>query len=721
MTLHHFFLGLSIFLVSNLATAQSTQTMPLQYPTTQQVDQVDNYFGTDVADPYRWLEDDRSAETAAWVETQNELTFAYLRSIPFRDDIEKRLTTLWDYEKYSAPSREGDYYYFFKNDGLQNQSVLYQQKGLDGEPTVFLDPNQFSEDGTVSLGSYNFTKDGSLMAYSISESGSDWRKVLIMDVATQKILEDTLVDVKFSGVAWKGNEGIYYSSYDKPTEGSDLSGINTQHKLYYHPLGTLQSEDKLVFGGEATPRRYVGGSVTEDQRFLVVTAANSTSGNELYVRDLTQPNSQLVPIVEGFDSEQYVAHSQGDTLYIVTNQDAPNRRIVTVSAANPQPENWQTLVPEQQQVLESVSVAGGKMFLEYLKDATTQIKQYDLQGNEEKEIKLPTLGTAGGFDGNQEDTVVFYAFTSFTYPTSIYAYDINTGESTLFREPTVDFDPDAYETQQVFYKSKDGTEIPMFIVYKKGLKKDGQNPTYLYAYGGFNISLTPRFSVTQLYWLENGGIYAMPNLRGGGEYGEAWHEAGTKMNKQNVFDDFIAAAEYLKTENYTSTEKLMISGGSNGGLLIGATMTQRPDLCRVAVPQVGVLDMLRYNKFTAGAGWASDYGIADSSQAMFEYLYDYSPLHNVREVAYPATLITTGDHDDRVVPAHSFKFAATLQEKNTGSYPILIRVETKAGHGAGKPTTKQIAEWADVFAFTYQNMGIQPGQQEEPTVKQGQE
>ena len=719
--IHHFFLILSFSLTGSLAVAQNTQTMPLQYPTTRQVDQVDNYFGTDVADPYRWLEDDRSAETAAWVEAQNELTFAYLYTIPFRDDIEKRLTTLWDYEKYSAPSREGDYYYFFKNNGLQNQSVLYQQKGLDGEPTVFLDPNQFSEDGTVSLAVNSFTKDGSLMAYSISESGSDWRKVLIMDVATKKILEDTLVDVKFSGIAWRGKEGIYYSSYDKPTEGSDLSGINTQHKLYYHPLGTPQSEDELVFGGEATPRRYVGGYVTEDERFLVVTAANSTSGNELYVQDLTQPGSKFVQLMEGFDSEQYVAHSQGDTLYMVTNLDAPNRRIVTVDAASPQSENWKTLVPEQQQVLESVSTAGGKMFLEYLKDATTQIKQYDLQGNQEKEIKLPTLGTAGGFDGDQEDTVVFYAFTSFTYPTSIYAYDINTGESTLFRQPTVDFNPDDYETEQVFYKSKDGTEVPMFIVHKKGLKKDGQNPTHLYAYGGFNVSLTPWFSVTQLYWLENGGIYAMPNLRGGGEYGEAWHEAGTKMNKQNVFDDFVAAAEYLKAKNYTSTEKLMISGGSNGGLLVGATMTQRPDLCRVAIPHVGVLDMLRYNKFTAGAGWAYDYGIADSSQAMFEYLYAYSPLHNVRKVDYPATLITTADHDDRVVPAHSFKFAATLQEKNTGSYPILIRIETKAGHGAGKPTTKQIAEWADVFAFTYQNIGIKPGQQEEPTVKQGEE
>ena len=690
-------------------TEESTEIMTVEYPPTEQVNQVDTYFGTEVADPYRWLEDDRSAKTAAWVEAQNEVTNAYLSKIPFRDAINERLTQLWNYEKYSAPSKEGNAYYFFKNDGLQNQAVLHRQTSLDAEPEVFLDPNTFSSDGTVSLGSTGFTEDGSLLAYTISESGSDWRKILVMDVATQELVEDTLRDVKFSGVSWRGNEGFYYSSYDKSEEGSELSARNMNHKLLYHTLGTPQSEDQLVFGGEEQPRRYIGGGVTEDQRYLVITAAMSTSGNELYVQDLSQAGSEIIPMVEGFDSEQYVAHSEGTTLYVVTNRNAPNQRIVTVDAQAPQSENWQDLVPEREEVLESVSFAGGKMFLNYLQDATTHIEQYDLQGNKEKDIELPTLGTAGGFDGKADDDTVFYAFTSFTYPTTIYSYDIASGESTVFRQPTVDFNPDDYQTEQVFYPSQDGTKVPMFIVHKKGLKKDGRNPTYLYAYGGFNISLTPSFSVTNLYWMENGGVYAMPNLRGGGEYGETWHQAGTQMNKQNVFDDFIAAAEYLKQEQYTSTDKLAISGRSNGGLLIGATMTQRPDLCQVALPGVGVLDMLRYHQFTAGAGWAYDYGIADSSQAMFEYLHDYSPLHNVEEgVSYPATLVTTADHDDRVVPAHSFKFAATLQEKQAGDNSVLIRIETKAGHGAGKPVAMQIAEWTDIFAFTFYNMDWLP-------------
>ena len=703
-----YFLGLAVAMTACATTEEST-SMTVDYPPTEKVSQVDTYFGTEVPDPYRWLEDDRSAKTAAWVKAENEVTDAYLSNIPFRDAINERLTQLWDYEKYSAPSREGDAYYFFKNDGLQNQSVLYRQASLEAEPEEFLNPNTFSDDGTVSLGSTGFTDDGSLLAYSISESGSDWRKILVMDVATKELVEDTLRDVKFSGVSWRGNEGFYYSSYDKSEDGSDLSARNMNHKLLYHPLGTPQSEDQLVFGGEAQSRRYIGGGVTEDQRYLAINAAMSTSGNELYVKDLTKSDSEIIPVVEGFDSEQYVAYSEGTTLYIVTNREAPNRRIVTVDAQSPQSDNWQDLVPEREEVLESVSFAGGKMFLNYLQDATTHIEQYDLRGNKEKDIELPTLGTAGGFDGKEDDKTVFYAFTSFTYPTTIYSYDIASGESTVVRQPTVDFNPDDYETQQVFYPSKDGTKIPMFIVHKKGLKKDGRNPTYLYAYGGFNISLTPSFSVTNLYWLENGGVYAMPNLRGGGEYGETWHEAGTQMNKQNVFDDFIAAAEYLKQEQYTSTDKLAISGRSNGGLLIGATMTQRPDLCQVALPGVGVLDMLRYHQFTAGAGWAYDYGIADSSRAMFEYLYDYSPLHNIEEGAsYPATLVTTADHDDRVVPAHSFKFAATLQEKQTGDNPVLIRIETKAGHGAGKPTAMQIAEWTDIFAFTFANLDWLP-------------
>ncbi|MEK6479549.1 prolyl oligopeptidase family serine peptidase [Catalinimonas sp. 4WD22] len=689
-------------------SSQTNENMNIQYPSTQKVEQTDTYFGTEVADPYRWLEDDRSEETAQWVEAQNEVTFNYLENIPFRKGIEDRLTELWNYEKYSAPSKKGNKYYFYKNDGLQNQSVMYVQESLEAEPEVFLDPNKFSEDGTVALSGTSFTEDGSLLAYSISESGSDWRKIMVMDVESRKLVSDTLKDVKFSGISWKGKEGFYYSSYDKPEEGSALSGVNMNHKLYYHKLGTSQSEDALIFGGEQTPRRYVGGSVSEDDRFLGITAANGTSGNELYVKDLSK-DGEIIQIIDDFEHDNYLVHNEGDQLYILTNLDAPNKRIITVDAANPKPENWKDLIPEKEEVLESVSFAGGKMFVNYLKDASTRIEQYDLQGNFEKEVTLPAIGTAGGFDGKKEDETVFYYFTSFTYPTTIYSYHIPSGESKIFRQPEVDFDPEAYETKQVFYQSKDGTEVPMFIVHRKGLEMNGQNPTYLYGYGGFNVSLTPGFSVARLYWLENGGVFAMPNLRGGGEYGEAWHEAGTQMNKQNVFDDFITAGEYLKQEGYTSTEKLAIAGGSNGGLLVGATMTQRPDLCKVALPAVGVLDMLRYHKFTAGAGWAPDYGIADSSQAMFDYLYGYSPLHNIKEgVEYPATLVTTADHDDRVVPAHSFKFAATLQEKHEGENPVLIRIETKAGHGAGKPTSKQIEEWADKYAFTFYNLNEIP-------------
>ena len=695
--------------VACTTTEESTETMSVEYPPTEKVSQVDTYFGNEVPDPYRWLEDDQSAETAAWVDAQNEVTDAYLNDIPFREAINERLTELWNYEKYSAPSKEGDAYYFFKNDGLQNQSVLYRQESLEAEPEVFLDPNTFSDDGTVALSSISFTDDGSLLAYSISESGSDWRKILVMDVATQQVVEDTLKDVKFSGISWQNNDGFYYSSYDKPEEGSALSARNMNHKLFYHTLGAPQEQDQLIFGGEAQPRRYVSGRVTEDQRYLAISAAMSTSGNELYVKDLSQPNGEIVPIVTDFDSEQSIVHSEGNTLYIVTDREAPNQRVVTVDSRQPQPKQWQDLVAERDEVLEAATFAGGKMFLNYLKDASTRIEQYDLQGNQEKIIELPAIGSAGGFGGKQEDKTVFYTFTSFTYPTTIYSYDIASGESTVFRQPSIDVNPDDYVTEQVFYESKDGTKVPMFIVHKKGLEKNGQNPTYLYAYGGFNISLTPYFSVTQLYWLENGGVYAMPNLRGGGEYGKSWHEAGTKMNKQNVFDDFIAAAEYLKQEKYTSTERLAIAGGSNGGLLVGATMTQRPDLCQVALPAVGVMDMLRYHQFTAGAGWAYDYGIADSSEAMFEYLYDYSPVHNIEEgVSYPATLVTTADHDDRVVPAHSFKFAATLQEKHEGENPVLIRIETKAGHGAGKPTSKQIEEWTDKYAFTFYNMNWLP-------------
>lgn len=699
------FLGTIIFFTACASSEESHESMNIAYPLTKKIAQIDTFFGTEVADPYRWLEDDRSTETGKWVKAQNKVTSAYLNNISFRDDIEQELTRLWNYEKYGTPFKEGNRYFFFKNDGLQNQSVLYVQHGLDAQPEVFLDPNRFSEDGTVALAGLGFTKDGSRMGYLISESGSDWRKILVMDVDSREIIEDTLRDVKFSGIAWKGNEGFYYSSYDKPKEGSALSGLNMNHKLYYHKLGTTQNEDELVFGGEAQPRRYVSAHVTEDERFLVISAAMSTSGNELYIQDLSKPSGKIIQVVDNFEKDHQVVHNEGSTLYILTNLNAPHQRIVTADAASPQPQNWKDLVPEKEDVLTTASFAGGKMFLNYLKDASTQIYQYSLQGQQEKAITLPALGTAGGFEGKKEDTIAFYAFTSFTYPSTIYTYNIETGESKIFRQPKVSFNPEDFETRQVFYESKDGTKVPMFIVHRKGLKPDSNNPTYMYAYGGFNISLTPSFSVPHLYWIQNGGVFAMPNLRGGGEYGEEWHQAGTKLNKQNVFDDFIAAGEYLQREGYTSKEKLVIAGGSNGGLLVGATMTQRPDLCQVALPAVGVMDMLRYHQFTAGAGWASDYGIADSSQAMFEYLYSYSPLHNIKEgVAYPATLVTTADHDDRVVPAHSFKFAATLQEKHTGENPVLIRIETKAGHGAGKPTSKQIEEWADKFAFTFYNL-----------------
>ncbi|MTI20055.1 S9 family peptidase, partial [Fulvivirga sp. RKSG066] len=591
---------------------------------------------------------------------------------------------------------------------LQNQSVLYRKKTLDGEPEVFIDPNKFTEDGTISLAGTSFSDDGSLFAYLISEGGSDWRKAIVMKAENKEIVGDTLYDIKFSGLSWKENDGFYYSSYDKPKQGSALSGKTQFHKLYYHKLGTLQSEDQLIFGGEDQPRRYVGSYLTEDNRFLVISAAESTSGNELYIKDLSKPNSEIVQVVAGFDNDHYVLASVGSKLLINTNLDAPNNRVVEVDASNPAPENWKTFIPESENVL-SVATGGGKIFANYLVDAKTEIKQYSLEGKLEREIELPGIGTATGFSGREQDKTIYYSFTSFTYPSSIFEYDIATGKSTLYEQPEVDFNPEDYETKQVFYKSKDGTEVPMFIVHKKGLELNGKNPTYLYSYGGFNVSLRPSFSTSRIVWLENGGVYAQPNIRGGGEYGEKWHKAGTKMQKQNVFDDFIAAGEYLIENKYTSSDYLAIAGGSNGGLLVGATMTQRPDLAKVAFPAVGVLDMLRYHKFTAGAGWASDYGTSEESKEMFDYLLGYSPVHNLEKgVAYPATMVTTADHDDRVVPAHSFKFAATLQEKHEGDNPVLIRVETDAGHGAGTPISKTIEQEADKYAFAWYNMDIIP-------------
>lgn len=690
-------------------TKEEDNSMDLDYPETKKGDTVDEYFGTQIEDPYRWLEDDHSDETKEWVEAENKVTFDYLDRISYREKLENRLTELWDYEKIGVPFKRGDYVYFYKNDGLQNQSVVYRYK-KDEDPEdaeVFLDPNNFSDDGSTSLDQMSFSEDADLLAYTISEGGSDWRKVIVLNTENKEQVGDTLIDVKFSGVSWKGNEGFFYSSYDAP-EGSQLSAKTDQHKLYFHKMETPQKEDQVIFGGtEAEKHRYVGGNVTEDNRFLVISASNTTSGNNLYIKDLSDENSEIVPIIESEEVNTNVLTTKDNTLYLVTDLDAPNKRVVTVDVDNLSPENWTDFIAETEKVL-SASTAEKYVFAHYMKDALTQVKQFDLEGKEIREVELPGLGSASGFSSKKEEQDVYYSFTNYVTPPTIYKYDLETGDSEVYQKPEIDFDPEDYESQQVFYTSKDGTKVPMMITHKKGLEMNGKNPTMLYAYGGFNISLTPSFSVANLAWLEEGGIYAVPNLRGGGEYGREWHKAGTKMQKQNVFDDFIAAAEYLIDEDYTSSDYLAIRGGSNGGLLVGATMTQRPDLMQVALPAVGVLDMLRYHTFTSGAGWAYDFGTSEDSKEMFEYLKDYSPLHNVKEgVEYPATMITTGDHDDRVVPAHSFKFAAELQDKQTGHNPVLIRIQVNAGHGAGKPTSMIIKEYADIFAFTFYNMGFE--------------
>jgi len=673
------------------------------YPETRKGDIVDTYFDTQVPDPYRWLEDDKSEETAQWVKAQNAVTFGYLEQIPYRENIKNRLTKILNYERVSAPQKHGNYEYYFRNDGLQNQSVLYR-KSADGKEELFLDPNKFAEDGTTSLANFSFTKDGSLLAYAISEGGSDWRKIIIIDTETKEQVEKTLVDIKFSGISWRGKEGIYYSSYDKP-KGSELSAKSDQHKLYYHQLGTDQSSDKVIFG-DKIKRRYVGGGVTENQRFLVISAANSTSGNEVYLMDLKAQNPEIITLVDTYEHDYYVIDADDQYLYIQTNENAPNERLIRVPVNDLDITKAEDLIPESQAVLSSATGAG-YLFAKYTEDAITKMKQYRMDGSLVREIELPGVGTASLLSGELDDEVLYYTFSNYTTPSNIYKFDPKSGQSELYIKPQIAFDSEQYESKQIFYTSKDGTRVPMIISYKKGTKFNGQTPTILYGYGGFNIQLTPAFSTTRAVWMEMGGIYAVANLRGGGEYGKAWHDAGTKLQKQNVFDDFIAAAEYLIDEKYTSAEKLAIMGGSNGGLLVGATMLQRPDLFQVALPAVGVLDMLRYHTFTAGAGWAYDYGTSEDSKEMFEYLLSYSPLHNVESgKEYPATLITTGDHDDRVVPAHSFKFAAELQAKNTGSKPTLIRIETNAGHGAGTPISKTIEQYADIYGFTLWNMGI---------------
>jgi prolyl oligopeptidase len=677
----------------------------VNYPKTTKTPIIESIFETTVIDNYRWLEDDKSAETEAWVKAQNKVTFDYLSKIPYREELKNRLSELWNYEKVGTPFIEGDYTYFSKNDGLQNQSVIFRKKG-DAEAKVFLDPNTFSEDATTSLGSLSFSEDGKTAAYSISESGSDWRKIIIIDSESKIIKEDTLVDIKFSGVSWYRNKGFYYSSYDKP-KGSELSAKTDQHKLYYHKLGTSQKEDEVIFGGIPSEKhRYVFGYLTEDYKYLVISAQISTSGNKLFIKDVSKPNSKLITILDDLKSDTRVIDNRGSKLYLATNLNAPNQKVVSVDATNPTPENWKDFIPETENVL-SPSTGAGFIFATYMVDAVSKVLQYDFDGNLLREIKLPGVGSAGGFSGKTTAKELYFSFTNYNTPASSFKFNPTNGTYTSYWKPSIAFNADAFKSKQVFYTSKDGTKIPMIITHKKGVKLDGKNPTILYGYGGFNLSLTPAFSIANAVWMEQGGIYAVPNLRGGGEYGKKWHDAGTQLKKQNVFDDFIAAAEYLIAERYTSSKFLAVSGGSNGGLLVGSTMTQRPDLIKVALPAVGVLDMLRYHTFTAGAGWGYDYGTAEDSKEMFEYLKGYSPVHNVKAgVKYAATLITTGDHDDRVVPAHSFKFAAELQDKQSGENATLIRIETNAGHGAGTPVAKTIAQYADIFGFTLFNMGF---------------
>ncbi len=690
-----------------LMNACAPQQQKITYPETKKVDTVDVYFGTQVADPYRWLEDDNSEETAEWVTAENKVTFDYLSKIPFREDLRKKLTKIWDYPKYSVTFKRQDHYFFYKNDGMQNQSVLYIQDSLNGDPVVLLDPNKLSEDGTVALGNTAISNDGKYLAYSTSTSGSDWKDIYVMDIETKEVLSDLVKWMKFSGLSWEG-DGFYYSRYDEPVEGTELSDKNEFHKVYFHKVGTKQEDDILIFENKDFPLRNYYSDVTEDERYLMLYEMESSSGNAMYVKDLTKENAEFIPIYTEFDKEINVIDNVDDKLLVMTNINAPKYQLVLIDPANPAEENWQIIIPEKKEVLESAKLAGGKLIVSYMKNASNKAYVHKTNGEFIAEVNLPGIGSIGGFSGRKDDNIAFYSFTSFLYPTTIFKYDIENNSSEVFREPEFDFNADDYTTEQIFYASKDGTKIPMFLTYKKGIEMDGNNPVFLYGYGGFNISLTPSFSVSRLPFIENGGIYVIANLRGGGEYGEEWHDAGKQLNKQNVFDDFIAAAEYLIDNKYTSPEKIAIAGGSNGGLLVGACMTQRPDLFKVALPAVGVMDMLRYHTFTIGWAWAGDYGSSDDS-TQFHYLLGYSPIHNLKKgVEYPATMVTTADHDDRVVPAHSFKFAATLQEKHKGVNPVLIRIETKAGHGAGKPTSKRIDEATDVWAFTFYNLGIKP-------------
>ena len=681
----------------------------IHYPVTKTVNQVDDYFGVKVQDPYRWLENDTSKETEAWVKAENRITFAYLDKIPFRGKIKKRLEELWDYPKMSSLWKEGGYYFFAKNSGMQNQSVYYILKDLKSEPQVILDPNKLSVDGTVALSNFSVSKDGKYLGYGISRSGSDWQEFFIRDIQTKKDLPDHLKWIKFSGLAWHG-EGFYYSRYAKPVQGQELIASNRNSKVYFHKTGTPQKEDRLIYEDPEHPDWSFSPDVTDDQHYLILSVTRSTSGNALYLKDLTQKNAPLVKVVENFDHDYWVVDHTGNRLLIMTNDQAPRYKLIALKDNDLNMDHAVVVLPEnEKEVLTGVVLGGDKLIAEYLKNAHSVLNIYDQQGQFLHEVSLPGIGSVAGFHARPGENLAFYTFTSFTFPSVVYKYDIANNRSEVYFKPDIDFDFDNYVTKQVFYYSKDSTRIPMFIVHRKGLKMNGKNPTLLYGYGGFNINLTPSFRISRLIWLENGGVYAMANLRGGGEYGEKWHQAGTKMHKQNVFDDFIYAAKYLIHEKYTSPAHLAIQGGSNGGLLIGAVVNQAPELFRVALPAVGVMDMLRYHKFTIGRYWASDYGTSEDSKEMFEYLYHYSPLHNIRAgKPYPAMMITTADHDDRVVPAHSFKYAATLQATYKGNNPILIRVETKAGHGGGKPTAKQIEEAADLYAFAFYNIAITP-------------
>ena len=696
-----------IFYLLAFAFMMSCTQKPIHYPPTAKGDVKDTYFGTEVEDPYRWLEDDNSAETAEWVKTQNELTFNYLEKLPFRDQIKTRLTELWDYPKYGTPVKEGGKYFIYKNSGLQNQNVLYTTNDMAVEPTVILDPNTLSDDGTAALTSVTVSDDGKYLMYQLAKSGSDWNEIFVKNIETGEQLPDRLDWVKFSGISWY-NDGFFYSAYDKPEAGSELSKANEFQKVYFHKLGTEQSADQLIESDKDNPKLMFGASLTDDKRFLLVSKSKGTSGNALEIKDLSKKNAAFVSLMDNYGYEFNPVENEGDDLYVLTNYKAPKYRLVKINTNKPEEKNWMDIIPEKKDVLESVVMIGGKLVVNYMTDAHSKTEVYSYDGVLDHEVQLPGIGTVSAFSGKKEENIAYYSYTSYNTPGEIYKYDFTTKESSLHFRPEVKFNPDDFEVKQEFFASKDGTMVPMFIVSKKGIELNGNNPTLLYGYGGFNISRKPSFSASRIAFLEKGGVFVEVNLRGGGEYGEEWHKAGTKLQKQNVFDDFIGAAEYLISQKYTSSEKLAIQGGSNGGLLVGAATNQRPDLFKVALPAVGVMDMLRFHKFTIGWAWASDYGSSEDNAEMFNYLYAYSPYHTIKKgTAYPAVLATTADHDDRVVPAHTFKYMARMQEYNKGNkLPLLVRIDIKAGHGAGKPTAKVIEEYTDIWSFLFYHLDM---------------